>query len=1475
MTRTTFVAGPDLAEQVGRAARALPGAAGSGTPVWRLPAGVVRWPAGLELGVPGSDLVIEGAETTLVVEDASGAALRLVGRRVRLTGVGVRASGDGPLVGVDVDAEASRLEDVSLEGLRGSEVTALRIRGGRTRIARLDVRDVSARTGLAAGVDVDVAGPAELDDSRLRGLLGARVAAVRVGAAGGRVRDVAVSDLRPRDAGDDALVTVSVAAALEVTGVRAVRDLRAAGDVPAALVAAQAALAGVPAGTVETWLLPAGPVVLPAGLVLGHAGRGLRLRGVRASGGAATEVRVGVGAPVAGDLVALDFVGDEVAVDELAVRAECTGRLTAVRVTSPRAEVSDLSLTRLRGADVTGLDVAAGTGEAGVVDLRVEDVVADGAAVGASVRAGRVVLTRASVDRVTGGGPVRGLAAAGGAAVAASGVTARRVTGEGAQGVVLRATDNGAGLSALRAVADGVTGGAGDAAGVLLVSAGSVAARGLDVTAVTGGRATGALLAAAEEVDWAVGAVRDVRGTAGGAAGARVLARPSGSAVRLAGVHVEAVGADEPGGAARPPRSWSDLALPPVSGPDWLADPDALPLPDATAAGHAEDVAGLAVCAPVGEGDLPAGRGAGPVEVTGCVLRRVSGTALQVEAEGRPVLVRGVEAWTAVRGAWVDGDDVLLAQLTWHRLRTGLELGPAAATIVDVLVTDVETGLPVVGGDRGDRALASFAGRSQPPPPGEPPPFRLAPLVLAVAPDLGPDAEVTPLYVRPGPRTPLPAAVVAGGVAAAADVDLRLVPGSPLHERAVRVPGDEEGAAFLGAWPGTAAACTLRDPLAVAPPPPEPPVTPGPLVDYLARDARSLLAVMLERARVVMPEWPGTSPADQTRMVMELLAHRLDRHAYRQEVAVAEGYVGTALLRRSLEDHARLVDHHVDPGLSATALLQFDVTPPLDAAGAAPLTLPRDTVVVNRDPGVEPVVFTTEDDLPFDPRMRSVPLADDVAPGDTSALLAGHLDVPRGRWLLLASVDPTDPAGERTDPAGPAHVVRVVRAEAAGPATRVFWDFRRAAPAEFAAASTRVCGNVVPAHHGVPLTPLGTAGPLGWGNLGEVLRPWREQLTLHVDNRAGDVREVVVPHGPVSVQAAGWPFPGEAETRDGRPRVDVQVDGEPWRLVDSLVTSGPLDEHVALRTADDGGVALRFGDGVSGAALPRAVVRLDVAMRSGRGGRGNVGAGVLTQVLAFGEGGDLEGVLPGVPDRLDVLLGAVRVDNPLPAVGGRDPEPTERIRARAPLAARTGLSAVVPADYERILATRRDVAGARARHRRARLRDVVRVTLLLADEDALTAVGEAGAAERLRRWVDVRGGLEEARLLGTDVEVSPPRFVPLDVDVVVDASPRSAAEDVRRAVVEALAGPGGLFDPDSTGLGGDVRVDEVYRRVLRVPGVAAARLRRLRRLHPGAPDRTADGVLPVAADEVAVLADPFGDRSRDGVLTVTVCGGMS
>jgi hypothetical protein len=1456
-TRTRLPAGPQFPAGVRAAAAALR-ADTSGEPhVWLLPPGESRLDAGVELGVAGRDLVVEGTGSTLVVT-GDGPAVRLVGGRVRVTGLGVRASGD-VLTGLDVDAAVSVLDGVHLADLRGSEVTAVRVRGGRTRITGLRVDRVNARTGAANGLDVVVTGRSDVVGARIGGLAGALVRGLRVDATAGAVRDVVLADLQPADAAG--LVTVSVAAAVTVSGVSAVRDL-STGDLLAGIAAAQAALRDSPAGSEHTWLLPAGPITVPAGLEMGATGRILRLRG-RRTGGVATEIRAGSGGPVAGDLTVLDLTGSEVTVDEVRVSAEATGTLTAVRVRAGRAEVSDLTLRRLRGATVIGVDMQVPGGAAGLIDLVADDLVATGPATAARVRAGTLVLTRPRVSRVTAGDRATGIDALAATALSTASADVRRVTGGSvAAGVVLRVSAPDAELSVLGLVADEITA-TGDAVGAVLLAGGDAAARGIAVTRVTGGRATGLLAGAAGALGLDGGSVQAVKGTAGGAAGARLLAggilpaRP----VRVHGVRIEAVTGTEPGPAARPPRSWLDAID--RSLPDAVARFGDLPWPGAAAPGHTEEITGLAlITAPVDAVGPDAA-----VDVIGCGLHRISGTALQIDAEGRPVAVRGVEAWASVRGGWIDGADVLLAQLTWHRHRTGIELGPAAVRIADVIVTDVENGLAVVGGDSGDSAEAAFTGRSQPPPAGTASWFRWAGLELAVPADLGPGAALVELYRRPGPRTPLPAAVVAGGLVAATPVDLRLVADSPLHASATRVPGDGAGPVFLGAWPEVPAGCTSRDPLPAPAGASPQPAVPGPLVDYLARDARGLLAVMLRRTRVVMPQWTVTNAADQTRMLLELLANRLDRLAYRQEVAVSEGYIGSASLRRSVTDHARLVDYRADPGLSATAMIQFDV-----AGGPPGWTLPAGTVVVNRDPAIEAVVFTTESALDHRPELSGVSLASTVAPGATSAELAGHLDVPAGRWLILAGADPEHPA--EVDHTRPAHVVRVTRTEPAGEVTRVFWDFRRAAPAGFEIAATVVLGNVVPAHHGMPLTPTSEVDS-GWGSLGELLRPWREQLTLEVDNAGGDEREVRLPHDPTSVQAQGWPFPGEERGRTGTYQLDLRVDGEPWPMTETLATAGPFDELFAIRPSPDGGDAVRFGDGTNGAGLPRRRVRLDLATRIGRGVRGNVGAGVLTQVLAFGETGDLPDVLPGVvDDREAELLRRVTVTNPLPAVGGRDPEDLERVRARAPLAARRGLTAVVPEDYERLLGARPEVAGVRARHRRAGPRDVVRVTVLLSGEDALTAAGEAGDAERLRRWTLLRAELEHIRLLGTDVELVPPVYVPLEVGLAVDAVPGTVTETLRAAVTAALSGAGGLLTPDASGLGGDVRADAIYRRVASLPGVHAVRLRRLRRLPATTGDHSGGGVLPVADDEVAVLRDPFGRSGRDGLLTLTVHGGV-
>src|SRR5262249_36097504 len=106
---------------------------------------------------------------------------------------------------------------------------------------------------------------------------------------------------------------------------------------------------------------------------------------------------------------------------------------------------------------------------------------------------------------------------------------------------------------------------------------------------------------------------------------------------------------------------------------------------------------------------------------------------------------------------------------------------------------------------------------------------------------------------------------------------------------------------------------------------------------------------------------------------------------------------------------------------------------------------------------------------------------------------------------------------------------------------------------------------------------------------------------------------------------------------------------------------------------------LRFGDNINGKS-PEIGTAFRAQFRIGNGAAGNVGADTLTYIAAA-----------------DARLQACR--NPLPAMGGTDPETNEQIRRRAPQAFVRQERAVRMADYEAIVEQNSQVQNAVARLR--------------------------------------------------------------------------------------------------------------------------------------------------------------------------------
>ncbi|WP_322769421.1 putative baseplate assembly protein [Frankia sp. Cr1] len=316
-------------------------------------------------------------------------------------------------------------------------------------------------------------------------------------------------------------------------------------------------------------------------------------------------------------------------------------------------------------------------------------------------------------------------------------------------------------------------------------------------------------------------------------------------------------------------------------------------------------------------------------------------------------------------------------------------------------------------------------------------------------------------------------------------------------------------------------------------------------------------------------------------------------------------------------------------------------------------------------------------------------------------------------------------------------------------------------------------------------------------------------------------------------------------------------DGVRWAVRPDLLASGPTDSHVVGEVDDDGVVHLRFGDGVYGRGVePGRTLLADY--RVGNGVAGNVGADAINWIV-------FRGPIPG---------GITGVRNPLAAAGGIDPELVREVKLRAPGAIRSRLErAVTPEDYATLATAVPGVQRAVAVRRWNGSWYEIHL-----------AVDPLGAADPepalLRR---VRAGAERHRRIGHDVVVTPTRYVPLLVKLVICVRPEVIRGHVRAALLAALGSRGlpvggqpstgsGLFQPDNLTFGEPVRLSRIVAAAAAVPGVTSVEVARFERLYASDQGERDAGVLRIGPDEVARL-DNDPARPGNGRLELDLRGG--
>jgi predicted phage baseplate assembly protein len=283
-----------------------------------------------------------------------------------------------------------------------------------------------------------------------------------------------------------------------------------------------------------------------------------------------------------------------------------------------------------------------------------------------------------------------------------------------------------------------------------------------------------------------------------------------------------------------------------------------------------------------------------------------------------------------------------------------------------------------------------------------------------------------------------------------------------------------------------------------------------------------------------------------------------------------------------------------------------------------------------------------------------------------------------------------------------------------------------------------------------------------------------------------------------------------------------------------------------VEVESDGTTTLRFGDSVKG-KNPDPETAFIATYRIGNGSAGNVGADSLINCTASN-------------------VNSCR--NPLPAMGGTDPETNDQIRRRAPQAFLTQERAVTPADYQSLTERNSQVDRAAATLRWTGSWYTAFV--------AVEPEGGGNLSQTLSQTLTA--SLEPCRLAGQDLELGSPQYVSLDVALTVCVDPGYFKSDVQSALSEILSnrilpsGQKGLFYPDNFIFGQTVYLSPLYRAARSVDGVTSVVATSFQPQGASTLQYLRSGEIPIGPLQVARL-DNDPNFPNHGQLTLVMEGG--
>lgn len=682
-----------------------------------------------------------------------------------------------------------------------------------------------------------------------------------------------------------------------------------------------------------------------------------------------------------------------------------------------------------------------------------------------------------------------------------------------------------------------------------------------------------------------------------------------------------------------------------------------------------------------------------------------------------------------------------------------------------------------------------------------------------------------------------------------------------------------------------------------------------PVIDYMAKDYESfrltMIAAMMER----VPEWQASSEADFDQVLLELFSAAADELSDYQDRVMNEAYLATCRKRVSLARHARMMDYHIHQGNQASTWLaleldhmnvatSFDLADGFRVWSGRPKEDDASVVFISRDEDGKPPrvhqllnsmsLYTWSDSIPslaagstsadlklfvaFYPDLavpEKVPAIDQASALKvqnlirdgfvTQLLIQERLNPTTGvvagrdpsKRQLLHLLPGTDGAEALLDPITNEWFVRV-RWQPEDALQRSYcFTIECDAPVGKVENITLFHGNLVEVFHGRPQSIVfkdETQTLIGANEFyyerterwGTICRLPGSSLAYRNTPPGGEVAPISTLRVRVADKGGGAP--------------------DPWDEVPNLIHSDTSDEngdHFIVETDELRHSLIRFGSiagGENGRELPEEATVL-CSYQTGDGLEGNIGADMLTNFDAA--------TLVSTP--ANVLIS--KCWNPFDITNGRAPEPAAEIIRRVPEAFRARqLRAVTLQDYVKRAEEVPEVSRAAASYAWTGSWRTVRLTIDPAGTNVLT--------DKTRR--KVARYLEAVRLIGEDIELRPPRFVPLDIKVVLCAASDHWPEDLSFALDEEFSsgwtsdGRMGFFHPDLWTFGQPIYASQIIGRAMQIAGVEHVISVTIKRWND--PTAASDYYGNVRPNEIIqVLNDP--DHMESGFISFEIKGG--